>query len=152
MTSFAWVFAPAKFVFDQVFGARLQRRGETQRQVARGVDDALRVIVEKVEKRPHNMLLDPPSDLTVLPDMRAVPRLQDCHLEESAKHITRFQSALTGLAGSKGSTLVDRLSWSESKTAAGVSLRPTYRAYRNSVSKGARPSASVHLGDLRAEE
>jgi hypothetical protein len=73
------------------------------------VAEALRVIVEKVEKRPHNMLLYP-SDVKVLPDMRAVHRLQDCRLEEPAKHVTRFQSALNDLSGSKGSTLAERLS------------------------------------------
>jgi len=134
MTSFAWVFAPAKFLFDQFLGDRLKRRGETQREVAREVDDALRVIVEKVDKSLHNQLLDW-SDRQVLRDMRAVPRLQDCHLEEAAQHVIRFQSALNDLSGSKGSSLADRLSWSESKPAARASLRPTYRVYRNSVSK-----------------
>ena len=41
-----------------------------------------------------------------------MPRLQDCHLGEVAKHDVKFQSALKELSGSNGSSLAGRSFWS----------------------------------------
>lgn len=69
MTSLAWVAASAKFLSDPFLGDHLKRRGETQRQVTREVDDAPADDRREGRESIHNRLLDW-SDRQVLRGMR----------------------------------------------------------------------------------